>query len=229
MTAVAFDITKPETVAHALEEANRRLAREKTVPDSVLGLVTELSAQIGETSPEDRAAAGVSAEAWIAVQSAALRALNAGYADDDERHQRGAMRRRLEELRFYLSRLAERDRVADEQPIEAVVRWIDDVLSVPQGVKAQLLGVHDRKYQRWTSESDASRPAGDDERRVRLVARLVTDLRPVLTAVGVVRWLQEKNAGLNERRPLELVAEGDPGELQRLFDMVAAARAGAAG
>ena len=58
-----------------------------------------------------------------------------------------------------------------------MIRWLDDVLSVPQTVKAELFGVHDRTYQRWVSETEESSPAGDDERRIRLVAWLVPPAR----------------------------------------------------
>lgn len=228
MTAVAFDIANPAQVAHELEEANRRLAKEPTVPASILAMVAELAEQISETSRDERAGAGVRPDEWIDVQAAALRALHVATLEDDERAQRRQLRGSIEELRFRLARLAEHEPLADERPIDEIVRWLDGVLTVPQATKAALFGVRDRTYQRWISETDSSRPSGDDERRVRLVARLVGDLRHLLTAVGVVGWLQRPHPALGQRRPLDLLDSSDPRELQQLFELVAAARAGAA-
>jgi uncharacterized protein (DUF2384 family) len=229
MSATAFDLAHPELVAHELDEANRRLARQAVAPASVLGLVEAVCDEIGNTSREQLSGVGVEPDAWIEIQRAALRAQRVVLGGDkDDRQQRRRLRLLIEELRFRLARLAEDEQVSDERPIDDVVRWLDNVLSLPQAAKARLCRVGERTYQRWVSETDPGHPTGDDERRVRLLARLVTDLRYVLTAVGAAEWLEREHPALGDRVPLDLLDEPDPSALSALFSLVAAARAGAA-
>jgi uncharacterized protein (DUF2384 family) len=227
MTAVAFDIANPETVAHALAEANRRLRNEPVTPPSVIDLVSDVSKQIAETPREQWAS--VVADEWIELQQAAMRAQRVALGEPDERAQRRQLRLLIEELRFRLSRLAEHGAYDAERPIDDVVRWLDRALPVAQAVKAELLGVHDRTYQRWVSEADASHPSGEDDRRVRLIARLVGDLRHVLTGPGAASWLQRPHAALADQTPLQVIEHADPDAQRRLFELVASARSGAAG
>ncbi|SRR6266545_1915754 len=226
MSAIAFDIGDLEAALLELEQANRRLAKERGVPESIGYLVNDLGEQIGETSPQDLE--GVAPDDWIAVQSAALRAVSAARRDEDEANQRRQLRLLIEELRFRLARLADQQPVADDRAIEDVVRWLDQTLSITQEAKGELFGVTDRTWQRWTSQAEKARPTGDDERQVRLVARLVGELRHLLTANGVVAWLGEGEPSLGGSTPLEVVREGAPERLKALLALVAASRAGAA-
>lgn len=229
MTAIAFDLAHPELVAHELNEANRRLARETVAPGSIRDLVVDVCAEIAATSREQLSGVGVEPDAWIEIQRTALRALRAALGgEEDERGQRRALRLLIEELRFRLARLAEYEQVSDERPVDEVVRWLDGVLSLPQAAKAKLCRVGERTYQRWVSETDPGQPTGDDERRVRLLARLVTELRFVLTAVGAAEWLEREQPALGGRVPLDLLDEPDPHALQALFGLVASTRGGAA-
>jgi uncharacterized protein (DUF2384 family) len=226
MTTIGFDIANPEAVAHELAEANRRLRHETITPPSIIELVSDVCEQIAETPREQWAS--VVADDWIELQQAAMRALRVALGEADERAQRRQLRLLIEELRFRLARLAEREHYDAERPIDEVVRWLDHALPVAQGVKAELLGVHDRTYQRWISDSDASHPSGEDDRRVRLVARVVSDLRHVLTGPGAASWLQRPHASLGEQTPLQVIEQGEPEPQQRLFELVASARSGAA-
>src|SRR3954451_12279480 len=95
MPLVAFDLAHPELVAHELEEANRRLAREREVPESILGLIKDLSEQLADTDGDELQA--VDPYLWIEVQQAAIRALRAVDEDDPEL-QRSKVRLSLEQL-----------------------------------------------------------------------------------------------------------------------------------
>lgn len=225
MPATAFDIHNPETVVHDLEEAGRRLTTSETVPESVLGLLTDLCEDIGNTDLKE--ASDVSPATWIGVQAAALRALRAVH-EPDGREQRRMLRLLIEELRFRLARLAEDEPVSDGRPIKDVVRWLDHAWNVSQSVKGELFDVSDRTWQRWASPNETSAPTGDQDRQVRLVARLVNDLRFLLTANGVLDWLVAELPDLEGRRPLDVVHEGEVERLKQLLAVVGRARAGAA-
>jgi uncharacterized protein (DUF2384 family) len=226
MALVGFDIRNLDLVARALGGANRRLARESVAPRSVVELLDQLCRDIGSTDQSELS--GVSSEDWIALQSAALRTQTALHQVDDEREQRRQLRLLMDELRARLFRIADKQPVSDDRPVKDVVRWLDGIVSLPQQRKAALLGASERTYQRWISETETSRPEGEEERRVRLIARAVNDLRFLFTAGGAVEWLERENARLDGRAPLELLGAGDPEQAQRVFDVAASARTGAA-
>jgi|SRR5215207_232026 len=226
MPVTAFDIQNPETVVHELEEAARQLRGSERVPGSVLALVTDLCDAVGNANVDQ--ASDISPATWMAVQAAALRALTAVH-EGDEREQRRKLRLLVEELRFRLARLAEDQPISDGRPIKDVVRWLDRAWNVPQSVKGELFGVSNRTWQRWASPNETSEPSGDQDRQVRLVARLVNDLRFLLTANGVLDWVRAELPDLGDRTPLDVVRAGDVEGLQQLLTVVRRARAGAAG
>lgn len=226
MSVTAFDIHNPETVVHDLQEATDRLRTSVTVPESVLGLVTDLCEDIANTDLNE--ASDVSPAAWIAVQAAALRAF-AAIHEVDEGEQRRRLRLLIEELRFRLARLAEDQPIADGRPIKDVVRWLNQAWNASQNVKGELFGVSDRTWQRWASPNETSEPTGDQDRQIRLVARLVNDLRFLLTANGVLDWLTAELPDLGGRTPLDVVRDGEIEGLQQLLAVVWRARSGAVG
>jgi uncharacterized protein (DUF2384 family) len=225
MAATAFDLRNPDTIVRDLAEASRQLRRSETVPGWILTLIADLADDIGNADVDD--AANMSPAAWSAIQSAALRTLGAA-RDEDPRRQRRKMRLLVEELRFRLARLAEDEPISDARPIKEVVRWLDQTWNVPQHAKAELFEVSDRTWQRWASADETSEPSGEHDRQVRLVARLVNDLRFLLTANGVIAWLQTPQPDLRDHAPLEVIRSGDLDRLQDLLGIVARARSGAA-
>jgi hypothetical protein len=219
MPAIGFDLRHPELVARELSEANRRLALEPETPLSIVGLVEDLTDAIG--GADDHALAAINPWLWIAVQGAALRAQSALREADPDR--RRHLRLALEQLRFLFARIADRQPVGEDEPSDAVARWLEATLpSVSQQRKADLLGVGLRTYQRWVSERERAAPAGDDDRRLRVVARLVNQLRHSLTGPGVVDWFEHPRADLGGARPVELL--DDPDRLEPLLAAAAASR-----
>ena len=210
MAAIAFDLQHPDTVAHELGEANRRLSREREVPASVRDLAEDVAAAISRSENEELVA--VDPYLWIDIQRAALRAQLAAREDDEDARRR-ALRVALEQLRFLLARLAERAPVSEERAIDEVARWLDMKLrGVSQARKAELLGVAPRTYQRWMSDHEGTTPGGDDEWRLRLVARLVNQLRHSLSGPGVVEWFARPRDDLEGLSPQDLLSAPDRAE-----------------
>jgi hypothetical protein len=223
MTLVAFDLRNPEGAAHELGEANRRLAGEEMVPGSITELIRDLCDQIAETDTE--ALQAIDPYLWIELQQAALRAQQVVYTDDAADQRRRA-RIALEQLRFLLTRLAERRPVAEDRPIGDVVRWLDSVVPVPQRRKADLLRVGERTYQRWVSATNPTHPEADDERAVRLLARIVSQLRHSLGGRGVVDWLEHSREELDGAPPVDVLR--DPEATGRLLELAVATRSSVA-
>lgn len=219
MSATAFDLRHPLVVAHELAEANRRLATEVETPSSVISLVEDVADAISEGDQQELAV--VNPWLWIRVQTAALRA-QASLRDDDPRRRR-QLRLALEQLRFLFARVAEREPIGEDQPANEVARWLEATLpSVSQQRKADLLRVGVRTYQRWISDREASAPTSEDERRLRIVARIVNQLRHGLTGPGVVEWFEHPRADLDDRSPADLL--DDPDQLELLLAAAAASR-----
>lgn len=219
MPAIAFDIRNPEAVAHELDQANRRLARERDVPGSIIELIEDLALAIGDT--DDASLGSIDPYLWIRIQSAALRAQHAAHVDD-EPQQRRAVRIALEEIRFLFARLAERRPVAEDQPIKDVLRWLDAKLAVPQRRKADLLGVGERTYQRWISATESAGPDGPHELRARIVARITAQLRHVLTGPGVAEWFETPHQDLDGAAPIDLLF--DASATEHLLELAVAPR-----
>jgi uncharacterized protein (DUF2384 family) len=219
MSTVAFDLRHPELIAHELAEANRRLAREDEVPPSILGLVRELSEELADTDASELEA--VDPYLWIELQRAALKTLGA-IQEGDPREERRAVRVGLEQLRFLMTRLAERQPVAEDRPVKDVVRWLDQVIAVPQRRKAEVLGVAARTYQRWVSATDPTVPDGEEERVIRLLARIAGQLRHSLGGPGVIDWLEHPRDELDGARPIDRLQ--DPAGTDAVLRLAVAAR-----
>jgi uncharacterized protein (DUF2384 family) len=214
MPLAAFDLRQPELIAQEAGEANRRLASEEAVPDSIHGFVHELGQQIADTEADDLES--IDPYMWIELQRVALKLLGT-IQEGDPRNERREVRIGLERLRFLMARLAERQPTAEDRPAKEVARWLDQAIAVPQRQKAELLGVGARTYQRWVSPTDTTAPDGQDERAVRVLARLTSQLRHALGGAGVVDWLQTPHAELDGQRPVDLLREqSGTGDVLRL-------------
>jgi len=219
MSATTFDLKHPSVAAHELGEANRRLASEVETPPPVIGLIEDVTDAISEG--DDHELAVVNPWLWIRVQGAALRAQAALREDDPQR--RRQLRLALEQMRFLFARLAEREPIGEDQPANEVARWLEATLpSVSQQRKADLLRVGLRTYQRWISDREASTPTGEDERRLRVVARIVNQLRHSLTGPGVIEWFGHPRADLDRASPADVL--DDPARLELLLAAAAASR-----
>jgi hypothetical protein len=219
MSATMFDLTQPSVVAHELGEANRRLAREPETPASVVGLVQDVADAISEGDDHDLAV--VNPWLWIRVQGAALRAQASLREDDPQR--RRQLRLALEQMRFLFARLAEREPIGEDESPNDVARWLEATLpSVSQQRKADLLRVGLRTYQRWISDRNTSTPTGEDERRLRVAARIVNQLRHSLTGPGVIEWFDHPRADLDGASPADILQ--DPERLELLLAAAAASR-----
>jgi uncharacterized protein (DUF2384 family) len=223
MPAIAFDLRNPELVAHELAEANRRLAREDAVSASILELIRDVCEQIADI--EARELEAIDPYLWIELQQAALKTLGA-LGEGDPRAERRQVRIGLEQLRFLLTRLAEREPVAEDRPITEVARWLDQVIAAPQRRKAEILGVGERTYQRWIAVGSPTVPDAQDERALRLLARIVNQLRHSLGGAGVVDWLEHPRDELGNARPIDLLRDATATE--RLLTLAVATRAVAA-
>jgi DNA-binding transcriptional regulator YiaG len=222
MTAVLetiSDLSQPAAAAAEIQRLNDRLAGELTISPDVVAAVREIAAGIEETNTR-RWDTIDPTHAVIVLRSA----LSARRALDDPRSPaaRDELRVALESIRQSLAAIAEREPVSDERSPKQVVQWLAAATEVPQARLARLLGVSARQLQRWLSEAETAQPEGEDARRVRLVARIVNQLRFALTPSGTVEWFSWPRSDLGSRAPLALL--DDPIEEPRLLMIAGAMR-----
>ncbi len=195
--------------------AQRLMTLEREIPAEVSQLVDELADRLTEPSSYTAVDPYLS-NSLLAALLAGEKGLRAANEDD----RRSRVRIALEQVRQVLRDVADEAPTAESTDTARVVRFINDTLSVPQHDIAELLGVHVRTLQRWLK--GGAMPEGDDEARVRMVAKTLAHLRHMYTAPGVVRWFSRPHAALGGRRPLELL--DDPVEAADLVRVAAQSR-----
>jgi hypothetical protein len=210
-TTELLDLARPAEAAAAVDSLNDVLAGEADVPAAMGADVARLAAAVRAT-PLDRWTA---ADPYLAllVHRAVLDAQAAV-----EQEARDALRIALEWLSHALAALGEAEEVGDARTPKELARWLADAVEVPQRDLADLLGVDLRRFQRWISARERTRPEGEEARRLRALARLAGQLRHAFTPAGVVAWFDWPRPELGGATPRELL--GDP---VRLPDLVLAA------
>jgi hypothetical protein len=210
-TTEVLDIARPAEAAAAVDGLNDTLAAEPRVPAGMAASVAALAAAVRATPLERWTAA----DPYLAllVHRAVL---DAQAAVEDE--SRDALRIALERLSHALAALGEAEEVGDARSPKELARWLAAAVEVPQRDLADLLGVDLRRFQRWISARERTRPEGEEARRLRALARLVGQLRHAFTPAGVVAWFDWPRADLGGATPRELL--GDP---VRLPDLLLAA------
>jgi uncharacterized protein (DUF2384 family) len=213
------ELAEPAAAAVAIQRLNDRLATAPTIPDDIAAEVRELVAGVEETQLRrweaiDPYHAVVVLHSAISAQRALERRQAPGARDQ--------LRVALESIRQALAAIAEREPVADERTPKAIVASLAAWTEVPQARLAELLGVSSRQLQRWLSASERSQPEGEDARRVRVVARVVAQLRFALTPAGTVAWFDWPRHDLGGRRPRDLL--GDPAQEPTLAMVAASMR-----
>jgi DNA-binding transcriptional regulator YiaG len=213
------DLSRPDAAAGEIQRLNDRLAGERTIPAEIVEAVRELAAGVDRTNLRHWEA--VDPRHAVIVLHSTLSAQRA-LEDPASPAARDQLRVALESIRQSLAAIAEREPVADERDPKQVVQWLAEHTEVSQSKLARLLGVSARQLQRWLSASEAARPEGDDARKVRVIARVVNQLRFVLTPAGTVDWFDWPRSDLGERPPRDLL--DDPAEEPTLAAIAAAMR-----
>jgi hypothetical protein len=210
-TTELLDLARPAEAASAVDSLNDLLAAEARVPAGVGAEVARLAAAVRATPLERWTAA----DPYLAllVHRAVLDAQAAV-----EGEERDELRIALERLSHALAALGEAEEVGDERTPKELARWLVAAVEVPQRDLADLLGVDLRRFQRWISARERTRPEGEEARRLRAIARLVGQLRHAFTAAGVIAWFDWPRPELGGATPRELLA--DP---VRLPDLLLAA------
>jgi uncharacterized protein (DUF2384 family) len=213
------DLRDPATAASEIQRLNDQLAREPGIPEHIGAAVREIAAGIDRTDLQ-RWEAIDPRHAVIVLHSAvsAQRAID----EPTSPAARDQLRIALESLRQSLAAIAEREPVSDERSPKELVHWLAARTEVPQAKLADLLGVSARQLQRWLSPTEKAQPEGEEARKVRMVARIVNQLRFALTPAGTIDWFGWPRSDLGNRRPADLL--DDPAHEPTLLMIASAMR-----
>lgn len=213
------DLSQPAVAAREIQRLNDRLAGTSVIPSEIADDVRDIVAGVDRTNLR-RWETVDPTHAVIVLRSAvsAQRALEA----PESAIARDQLRVALESIRQSLAAIAEREPVADGRDSKQVVQWLLARTEVSQARLAGLLGVSARQLQRWLSAGEGARPEGEEARKVRLVARIVNQLRFALTPAGTVEWFSWPRSDLDSRAPIDLL--DDPVEEPRLLRAAGAMR-----
>lgn len=213
------DLVDPAGIEAEIAEQNLLLGRLPEIPDSVRFFVEGLADDVASL-PID-ATLRIDPYLLVSLQKSLLAAVRA-LEHPETRTARRDLRIRLEQLRQVYRDLADARPIYEDRPAKDLARWLNEVLDAPQARVAALLGVSGRTFQRWISDSDESAPTGDDARRVRLVANIVSHLRHALTGQGALDWFARPHPVLGDRTPRHLLDE--PDALTQLTRLAASTR-----
>lgn len=119
------------------------------------------------------------------------------------RQARPELRIGVEQIRQALAYILEEEPTSDVRSIDEIAVWLTRTMDTSQSDVADVLGVSTRTLHRWCTR--ASSPSGVEAARVRLVARLVNNLRHAMTAAGALLWLREPHPDLDGRAPADLL------------------------
>lgn len=190
----------------SLEEANGRLATSKEAPPDVKKAILSIAERLADSS--DREFEEIDPYLSNVFQRGLTVSL-LGLKLEGGRERR-LLRLGIEQMRQAIRDVLEGQAIRDEVPLKDRVRWLANILHVPQADLAELLGTNQRQIQRWLSASDPAEPKGDDAWRVDLVTRVVNNLRHVMTPQGVFYWFDSPHPDLKGESPGDLLE--DPSE-----------------
>jgi uncharacterized protein (DUF2384 family) len=213
------DLRDPATAATEIQRLNDQLAGEREIPGPIAAAVREIAAGIDRTNLQRWEA--IDPRHAVIVLHSALSAQRA-IEEPASPAARDQLRIALESLRQSLAAIAEREPVSDERSPKELVHWLAARTEVPQTKLAELLGVSARQLQRWLSATEKAQPEGEEARKVRVVARVVNQLRFALTPAGTIDWFGWPRSDLDRRRPVDLL--GDPAEEPTLLTLASAMR-----
>lgn len=198
-------------------DATNALKVSREIPAQVGGVIDSFESVLGAATPLK-----LEADPYLTTTlwAAAFRAEKALRHDNSDQ-QRRDVRIALEQVRHALRDIVENRPFDEGSSVHDVLTRVAKSIGAPQKSLAELFDVSVRQLQRWLAE-DGSRPSAEDEARIRVVGRVVNQLRHTFTGPGVVAWFERQHPSLGER-PVDMLK--DPVNYPRVLSAATASRA----
>jgi DNA-binding transcriptional regulator YiaG len=127
--------------------------------------------------------------------------------DADTNATRRELRVGAEQIRQALAYIGEESASNDDRTPPEIAAWLIRTVEVSDAELADTLGVAARTLRRWANGESA--PSGEEAARLRILGRVVNNLRHSLTSPGVILWLNQPHASLKNKPPRELLDDRD--------------------
>jgi transcriptional regulator with XRE-family HTH domain len=199
LTAVAADLLP------LVRDAASTLAKHPDVPAEVPAVIEKLF----ESLPSPDQWSGTDGYLAAALNHGLTRCFRALERDDVQR--RAELRIGLEQIHQALSYLLDEAPAGEDRTPTELVRWLFDVTGATSTDLAELLDVSPSTVRRW---ANGAKPSAQDERRLRVIAGVVVNLRHSLTPAGVLLWLISPHRDLDGAAPADHL--DDPSAYQLL-------------
>jgi hypothetical protein len=209
-----------EQLFEQLQEAGAALAVSKAVAPEVEDALQALV----DALPADPESLGAADPYLVsALYASTMKGLDALRSPDPET-QRRELRIPFERARQALRGLLADEPVMDDRSPSELVRWLLDHEEIPRTDLARVLEVSTATLRRWADPSVGTSPKGDEARRVRVLAKVVNQLRWSFSPVGVIQWLERPHPSLKGEAPQALLREPDPEGGPKLLRLANATR-----
>lgn len=193
--------TEVEGVKAAFEAALAEVTRRPEIDGSAKKRLDEVGRRLADLKPQLEAA-DLSYEQKATLYSAMVDINNAMNAAPDDLDRFEAALIGIERVRHVIRDALDEFVGGASADRRRLLQELQQSLpGVRQSDLAALLAVDPRTIRRWGSEP------GDPEHRLQLVAHLVAILRHAWTPKGIVAWFQRPRRDLNEKRPIDLLAD----------------------
>lgn len=190
-----------------LESAGVALAVSPTVSDEVEAAFEAVVRALPETPDALSAADPYLVGALYAGAMHGLSALR--LADPTTR--RRALRIPLERVRQAMRDLLAEEPVMEDRPSKQVAQWLLANDELPRVDLARILDVSPSTLRRWADPSATASPRGDEARKLRILARVINQLRWSFTSPGVIEWLVRPHPSLKGDPPETLLEDPEGG------------------
>jgi uncharacterized protein (DUF2384 family) len=195
-----------QQVFEQLQEAGAALAVSKTVEPEV---EVALKALVDALPADPELLGGADPYLVSALYASTTKCLQA-LREPDPEAQRRELRIPFERARQALRGLLADEPVMDDRSPRELVRWLLDQEEIPRSDLARVLEVSTATLRRWADPSVTASPKGDEARRLRVLAKVVNQLRWSFSAVGVIQWLERPHPSLKGEAPQVLLRDADP-------------------
>jgi uncharacterized protein (DUF2384 family) len=189
-----------------LQDAGAVLAVSSTVPPEVETALRDLSDAL-PADPESLGAADpYLISALYASTMKGLEALN----DDDPSARRRELRIPFERARQTLRGLLADEPVMDDRSAKEISQWLMANGEIPRIELARVLGISEGTLRRWANPEASASPRAEEARRIRVLAKVVNQLRWSLSPVWAIQWLERPHPSLKGEAPMVLLADSGP-------------------
>jgi hypothetical protein len=209
-----------EALFERLQAAGAAIAVSDTVPPES---ESALRALVGALPADPESLGAADPYLVSALYASTMKGLDA-LSDQDPALRRRELRIPFERARQALRGLLAEEPVMDDKSAKEIAQWLVDQEEIPRTDLARVLKVSPATLRRWADPSVPTSPKGDEARRLRVLAKVVNQLRWSFSPVGVIQWLDRPHPSLKGEGPRTLLTDAGPEGGPRLLRLANATR-----